>query len=139
MSGRRASLRRCQGGIAAVEFAIAAPLLILLLVGILQLGLLGLAKAGLGHAVEAGARYATIYPRPTDEQISAKVRNSGFGMADEGIAGPSLEHGLEAGLPYLVITMSYSQMLDFGFFSIGPVRITHTRRAYLAQAPGGTH
>jgi Flp pilus assembly protein TadG len=123
---------RCRDGAASVEFVLAAPLVVLFLVGFMQLGLLGLAKAGLGQAVEAGARYATIYPRPNDTQISAKVRSSGYGLKSSNIIGPTLTHGTSSsGSPYVDITMTYSQTLDFAFFTVGPMRISHTRRAYL--------
>ena len=73
-------LVQCRKGAAAVDFALAAPVVALFLVGFLQIGMPGMAKAGLGQAVESGARYATIYPRPTDAQISAKILAGGYGM-----------------------------------------------------------
>lgn len=123
-------LVRCCRGAAAVEFALAAPVIVLFLLGFLQIGMLGMAKAGLGQAVEAGARYATIYPRPTDAQISAKILAGGYGMRSAGIVGPTLSHGTSSGSPFVDITMTYRQTLDFGFFTLGSVELTHTRRAY---------
>ena len=128
----RAMLRlaRCERGAAAVEFVLAAPIVVLFLVGFLQIGMLGMAKAGLGQAVESGARYATIYPRPTDTQISTKIRAGGYGMRAANITWPTFVHGNNAGSPYVDITMTYRQTLDFGFFTLGPINLSHTRRAY---------
>ena len=130
MTGARRPIHRCERGAAAVEFVLAAPVVVLFLVGFLQIGMLGMAKAGMCQAVESGARYATIYPRPTDAQISAKIRTSGYGMRAANITGPTLVHGTNAGSPYIDITMTYRQSLDFGFFTLGPIDLTHTRRAY---------
>ena len=123
-------LARCGKGAASVEFVLAAPVVVLFLVGFLQIGMLGMAKAGLGQAVEAGARYATIYPRPTDTQISAKILTGGYGMKKSNIVGPTFAHGVTSGSPYVDITMSYRQTLNFGFFKVGPFVMAHTRRAY---------
>jgi Flp pilus assembly protein TadG len=124
-------LLRCREGAASVEFVLVAPIVVLFLVGFLQIGMLGMAKAGLGQAVEVGARYATIYPRPTDTQIYNKIRAGGYGMKTASMIGPTFTHGTSTtGSPYVDITMSYRQTLDFGFFNLGPVQVTHTRRAY---------
>lgn len=124
------NLIRDQKGAAAVEFILAAPFLILLLVGILQMGIVFLAKAGLEQAVESGARFATIFPRPSDEDISARVRASGYGMRASDIEGPTLTHGTTGGSPYIEITMSYTVTPNFIFFTMAPIRLVHTRRAF---------
>ena len=123
-------LARCGKGAASVEFVLAAPVVVLFLVGFLQIGMLGMAKAGLGQAVEAGARYATIYPRPSDSQISAKILAGGYGMKKSNITGPTFAHGVTSGSPYVDITMTYRQTLNFGFFTLGPIELAHKRRAY---------
>ena len=125
-----ATLSRNTKGAAAVEFVLAGPVVILMIFGLFQIGILGMAHAGLGQAVEAGARYATIYPRPTDAQITAKIRSAGYGMDSANVVGPTYVHGTSAGSPYVDITMTYRQSLDFGFFTLGPLELSHTRRAY---------
>jgi Flp pilus assembly pilin Flp len=123
-------LARSKDGAAAVEFILAAPFLILLIVGILQLGIVFLAKAGLEQAVEAGARYATIYPRPNESQIAARVLANGYGMQASGIVGPTFQYGSAGGSPYVEITMRYRVSPNFIFFELAPIELQHTRRAY---------
>ena len=130
MTRRLAGLRQARDGTAAIEFAIAGPVLILLMMGIFQLGMLLLARAGLSQAVEAGARYATIYPRPSDSQISARILASDYGMSSSGITGPTFVHGTANGSPYVSITMRYTMTLDFGFYRSSPIVLQYTRRAY---------
>ncbi|MXO59038.1 hypothetical protein GRI89_05735 [Altererythrobacter salegens] len=77
-----------------------------------------------------GARYATIYPRPTDAQISSVVKNGGYGLKSAGLSNPTFVHGTNNGSAYVDIIMTYSQTLNFAFFTVGPVKPSHTRRAY---------
>ena len=53
-------LRRCQRGAAVIEFALTVPILVLIIYGIFQVGLLFQANAGMQHALGEGARYATL-------------------------------------------------------------------------------
>jgi Flp pilus assembly pilin Flp len=124
------TLIRDQKGAAAIEFILAAPFLILLLVGILQMGIMFLAKAGLEQAVEAGARYATIFPRPSESDIRAKVLASGYGMQASSIDFPPLVYDNAGGSPYVEITLKYQVTPNFIFFQLAPIELQHTRRAY---------
>lgn len=51
-------LRKAQTGVAAIEFAILAPLLVLLLIGIVEVGLASYEALQVQSAAEAGALYA---------------------------------------------------------------------------------
>ena len=130
----RRGLARASDGGAAIEFAMTAPFLIALTLGIAQLGVVFLANAGLQQAVEVGARYATLYPRPSDARIAARILDSGYGMRASGIEGPTITHGTSDGTadgaPYIDITMSYSMPIDLIFYRSDPIRLTHKRRAY---------
>jgi Flp pilus assembly protein TadG len=119
----------CSGN-AAIQFAMVGPVVILLLLGIFQLGMLGLARAGLAQGVEAGARYATIYPRPSDSDISAKILAHDYGMVASGIANPTFVHGTTNGTAYVDITMRYTVTLNFGFYRTSALQMNYTRRAY---------
>lgn len=55
-----ARLSSDESGIAALEFALVAPVLLLGLVGVLDLGIAVYEKMELDNAVQAGARYATV-------------------------------------------------------------------------------
>lgn len=118
-------------GATAVEFALSAGILVLMLVGLAQVGLLFMANAGLRHAVGEGARLSTIYPTPSDTTIRAKVASTRFGVNPTYItAGPTVTHGTENGASYTQVTMTYSVPLNFVFFQIPGVTLTETRRAF---------
>ena len=72
-------LIRDHEGVAAAEFAIIAPILITLIWGIFQLALVFEANAGVQSALGQAARYATIFPTPSDDEIKAKITSAKFG------------------------------------------------------------
>lgn len=123
---------RGERGAGAVEFALAAPILFTLIIGVAQLGILFFASAGLQNAVAEGARLATIYPRPSDERIAEVIMDSRFGMkAANIVADPEIVHGTdENGLSYADISLSYEVPLNFIFFETPPVTLTETRRVF---------
>ena len=124
-------LKREEKGAAALEFALVAPALILFIVGIAQFGVLFMANNGLSNAVGEGARYATIYPRPTNAQITQRLTDGRFGLKSANISGPTYSTGVSAGADYLDITMSYTVTPDFIFFTLPPMTLTETRRAFV--------
>jgi Flp pilus assembly protein TadG len=123
-------LGRCARGSAAVQFALAVPVLVLFIAGIAQLGLIFAASAGMQQALGEGARAATLYPRPSDDAISAKVTNAKFAL-DPRYLTSSLSHGTSSGMPYVDIQLTYAPHLSFVFFTGPAITITKTRRAYL--------
>lgn len=118
-------------GATAVEFALSAGILVLMLVGLAQVGILFMANAGLRHAVGEGARLSTIFPTPEDSTIIAKVASTRFGVNPAYItAGPTVTRGTENGASFIEVSMTYSVPLNFIFFQIPGVTLTETRRAF---------
>lgn len=128
---RLVRIRRDEQGAAALEFALAAPALILFIIGIAQFGIMFMANNGLRNAVGDGARYATIFPRPTNAQITQRVTSGRFGLDPARITGPTYASGVSGGANYIDITMSYTITPDFIFFSLPPMTLTETRRAFV--------
>ena len=76
------TLGRDQRGAAVIELAIALPVLVLFIWGLVQIGLAFQASAGMQHGLGEGARFATLCfnpdpdtgcETPTDAQIRTKV------------------------------------------------------------------
>ena len=129
-------LVRDERGAGIVEFALAAPVLFLIIIGVAQLGILFSANAGLSHAVAEGARLAAIYPRPSDADIVAAVVDSEFSLKNGNIvADPTIVHKTDAsGFTYAEISLSYRVPLDFIFFEAPPLTLTETRTVYTQPA-----
>jgi len=124
-------------GISAVEFALIAPVLLTFLVGLAQLGTLYVANTGLKSAVGEGARFATIWPRPTNDEIIARITDRRFGLDPTYITAPTVtpattaERAANEGRNFLDIQMSYEVRLNFIFFATSPFTITERRRAFV--------
>jgi Flp pilus assembly protein TadG len=122
---------RDRRGASAIEFALAAPLLVLALIGIAQLGLLLMADTALRANVAEGARFATLYPRPSDADIAERMAARRFQLDPGRLTAPSFSHGTADGADYVEISLSYDLPLNFVFFRPAPVRLTRTRRAFI--------
>jgi Flp pilus assembly protein TadG len=123
-------LRSDRRGASAVEFAFAIPVLLMAIIGILQVSTMFFANAGLQQAVESGARYATIYPSPSDSQIIAKVNSNRYGLDSSRVTGPTVSHGTSNGVNYVDVSMSYSVPVNFAFVPATSFTITKSQRAY---------
>ena len=73
-----AGFRRAEDGTVAVEFAVAAPVLLILLSGMVDLGLALDQSSSLSNAARAGAQYAIRFPSDTSgiTQVVAKAMNA---------------------------------------------------------------
>jgi Flp pilus assembly protein TadG len=129
-------LRRDQRGAAAVEFALAVPVLILMIWGIFQIGLLLEANAGMQQALGEGARYATLCldpdpdmgcSVPADADIKAKM--------DASIFKPSVGTFTAAdpvdGAGFKTLSVTYTMPLDFLFFTGPTVTINKSKKVYV--------
>lgn len=117
-------------GAAAIEFAIVVPAFILMIWGLLQVGLIFEANSGMQQALGEGARYATIYPTPTDTQIQSKITSKKFGVGNGTWSTPTISTNAGAGTK--TITVTYSQPTDFLFFNGPTVSITKSKVVYLS-------
>jgi Flp pilus assembly protein TadG len=77
--GPGASLRRCRGGTAVVEFALATPVLLGLLVPLVDLGIAYSRQIRVSQAAQAGAQFAIAHPWNSNSaaQISNAVMAAG--------------------------------------------------------------
>jgi Flp pilus assembly protein TadG len=127
-------IRQNQDGASATEFALAVPLVLLLFYGMAQFGIILMANSGIRHAVDTGARAATVYVGATpmtDEQIRNIVTNSLYGVDNGTMSTPSISRGSSNGVGYVDITVAYSAPIDLIVYQYGPIVLSETRRAYL--------
>ena len=88
--------RRDQQGASAVEFALVVPILLLLVFGVINFGVVMAQKASLSNAVRIGARYGSVNAYTTAhtcKAVVAKVRDSattvGLGTSTTVCTGPT--------------------------------------------------
>lgn len=122
-----------QRGAAVVEFALAAPVLITLMIAILQFGIVLHASGGVRHAVGEGIRHAKVYPEATEAEIHEKVRDSMAGVNTAGITSLAFERGNANGADFGRVTMRYELQPVIPFAAIPPIILDETRTAYLPR------
>ena len=135
MRRRTVRLLADRRGAGAVEFALIAPALFMIIIGIAQLGTLFFAKAALRNVVAEGGRFANISPRPTNAQIQEKIRTARFGLSAQRLSAATLVAGKSDNADYLDISMSYTVPLNFVFVKVAPVTLRETRRVFVYPLP----
>ena len=128
-------LRSDRSGSAAIEFAVAVPVLISIIWGIFQVAILYRANAGMQHALGEGARLATVWDPTTgapttDTEIQAKITSHEFGVDGGSWSAPSITTDTNANTKLIEVT--YSQPTDFLFFYGPTVSITKSKLVYLS-------
>ncbi|HEU5481558.1 MAG TPA: TadE/TadG family type IV pilus assembly protein [Sphingomicrobium sp.] len=118
-------------GSAAVEFAIAVPVLVMMVWGIIQIAIVFQANAGMQHALGEGARLATIWPTPGDTLIQNKITAAKFGLGNGTWDTPVIATDTTAKTK--TISVSYHQPTDFLLFPGPTIDLSATKVVYLAQ------
>lgn len=127
------SLKRDVRGAAAIEMALALPVLVSMIYGLFQVGLLYQANAGMQHALGEGARYATLcVPTgntcnpPSDTQIKNRITTKLFGKGDGAftVANPVVGAG------YRDLSVSYTKKMNFLFMAGPTITLNRSKRAY---------
>ena len=123
--------RRDQRGVSAVEFALIAPALLSMLVGITQLGALYFAKADLRNAVAAGARRAQIFPRPAPDAVVTEIKAKMVRLDQTKLTGPTVTVTESGTYHYADIEVRYAVPLNFIIYKPAPVTLIERRRVFL--------
>lgn len=132
LAHRFLSLKRDGGGATILEFALVAPVLLAMLIGIAELAVVFYAQAGLKSAVEDAARYATLWPKPSEAQIKARIAAKRFGMDTAKIVGPTVTFGTSSSQNYVDISMTYNVTINY-VLGKETIALTETRRAFVVS------
>jgi Flp pilus assembly protein TadG len=122
--------RQNRRGSAAAEFALTIPVAVMIILGIVQLGMVFWANAGLQNGLGEAARVATLWPRRSDTEIRNRLNASVFGIDPAKLATPTVVPGSAAGQDFIDISVSYQTSVNMILFEIPLFTINHTRRAY---------
>jgi Flp pilus assembly protein TadG len=139
MIRRHSKVQRDERGAAAIELAIALPVLVTMIYGIFTIGQLFEANAGMQHALGEGARLGTLCPSvsgntcsvPTDVQIRTRVNSRLFGTTN-GTFDPPVVDSSTLASGYKTVTVTYHQTMYFAFLTGPAITITRSKRIYLA-------
>lgn len=130
---RLLNLRSDERGAAIIEMAIAVPVLAVFMWGIFQVGVAFQAVAGMQHALGEGARLATIFPTPTNEQIETRINEKVFGVGIGDFDDPVVTDG-PSGTNYKDLSVTFSMTTNFLFFEGPDIEMTRSKRVYTYSA-----
>ena len=137
-------LRRDERGVAATEMALALPVLVTMIYGIFQVGLLYQANAGMQHALGEGARLATLCVptsvvvagstrtvclAPSDSTIKNRMTSKLFGRGD----GAFTVNDPVPGTGFRDLSVRYTKRMNFIFFPGPTITLNRSKRAYVAD------
>lgn len=135
-------LARDDSGGAMVETALALPIGLTMIWGVIQFGLALYANAGIQNALGEGARYATLCVapnaatgcgRPTDEQIVTRISERRFSSTYGTFGTPTVAAGqTSSGLRYLDLKVTYSVVPSLILVNGPTIVFTRTKRVYIA-------
>ncbi len=130
----RRLLKTNERGAAAIEMAFALPALIILIWMIVQLGMAFRAVAGIQHSLGEGARLATIWPQPTDDQIETRMEEMVYGIQPGTFTIHPPAPGLTAaGEAYLDLQVSYTQPTSLLLLPGPTISVTRQKRVWVAE------
>ena len=136
------SILRNQAGAAAIEFAFAVPVLIVMIYGIFQVGIAFQASAGMQHALGEGARLATICKDPTSDgicsvattaEIKAKISEKVFGTGVGTFSEPSVTTPIATDCTRCrLLSVTFSMPTSFLLFRGPTINLTRSKRVYVS-------
>lgn len=125
-------IRRDEGGAAVIEMAFALPALIVLMWMIVQLGLVFRAMSGIQHGLGEGSRMATLFPKPTDTAIQAKITSAVYGIGPGSFTIETPVTGNADGANFMDLRVTYTQETDMLLFPGPTISVSRSKRVWVA-------
>jgi Flp pilus assembly protein TadG len=110
----RHAFLRCQEGLAAVEFALVAPILVLVLLGVMEFGIFAWNRHSLEFAVEETARSVMTKTAVTDGEVAADIKARVSGIPPESLATEVVQETVGV-TKFVTLNISYT----YNFFLLG--------------------
>lgn len=124
-------LRGNARGAAAVEFGLAIPLALVMLLGAWNMGVYLFFKNSVTTAIDETARAAVLYPVPTDAELQTKFASNLLTASSFGSATMAISSGTTTtGRNYIELTGTGSYDVNLIFVKLGSLPVRSVRRAY---------
>ena len=130
MIGRLSRMGRDARGATTVEMAFALPVLIMLMIGILQFGLVLQASGAMRHGIGEGLRTAKVSSSATTAQIEKEIKDQLRGINTEK-ATVAFTRGTEGGADYGEAKIDYTMKPVIPFAALPEIKLTESRRVWL--------
>lgn len=129
---RLTKIRRDDRGAAVIEMAFALPAMIIMMWAIVQLGLVFRAMSGIQHALGEGARLATLFPQPDNDDIHDRIEAAVYGIGPGTFEISDPVAGVEDGTVFLDLEVTYSQPTDLLFLPGPTINVSRSKRVWVA-------
>jgi Flp pilus assembly protein TadG len=127
------TLSRDESGAATIEMAIALPILLLFIYGMFTIGVLFQANAGLQHSLGEGARYATLFPQPSDSAVVTRMTDKRFGLAIGTFNTPTVTTPAAGTCTNCrLLRATYTVTPNFLFFNGPAITLDRSKQVYIA-------
>jgi Flp pilus assembly protein TadG len=123
-------LRSDENGAAMIEMAFALPIFLMLIWMVVQLGLIYRANAGIQNALGEGARFATLFPTPSDPDIVAKMQATVDGIGPGNFTPTLTANNTEK---YRDLVVTYTQATNLIMIPGPTIKITKRKRVWVAS------
>lgn len=124
-------LRRDQNGSVGFEIAMALPILIALMIGILQVGMVLAANGAMRNALGEGLRLAKVDPTATETQVLTRTRQALVGVEASAIDTLTFDRAVTNNVRRGTITLTITLNPIIPFAPIPPIVLTETKQIYL--------
>ena len=131
MMGFMNRIVRDRQGAFGIEFAIALPILVALMIGILNFGLVFNANGSMRHAMGEGLRLAKVDPTVSDATVIATTRSALVGVNPNAVQTLTFRRGTVNNTETGTMTMTVQLQPIIPFAMIPPITMTETKQIYL--------
>lgn len=126
-----ARLRQDENGSLGVEYAFAIPVLVTIMIGILQFGMVLHANGVMRHALGEGIRLAKVDWDATDAEITQATKDALVGIDPKGVKSVTFTKGDDNGATYGRVTMQYEMTPVIPLAPIPTIKLEETRQSWL--------
>lgn len=118
-------------GSIGLEFGLAIPILVALIIGVLQFGLILNANGSMRHAMGEGLRLAKVDPTASDTVVTDHVKAELVGVDPAGIQTLTFNRATSNNIDKGTMTMTIKLTPIIPFAMIPPITLTQTKTIYL--------
>ena len=122
---------RNERGSMGLEFGLAIPILVALIIGVLQFGLVLNANGSMRHAMGEGLRLAKVDPSASNTAVTDRVKAELVGVDHKGIQTLTFNRATTNNIDRGTMTMTIKLTPIIPFAVIPPITLTQTKTIYL--------
>jgi len=125
------NILRSTGGSSTVDFAFALPVLVVMMIGIMQMGLTLHASGAMRHAVGEGIRLAKVDPTASQTDIEAEVKDEMTALDLDKIVTLEVTRGTSNGVAFGRIRLQYRVDPVIQLLPVPAITLTEEKQAYI--------